>query len=370
MAKQKIEKESLDAFLKRQYGEGILCKASDITDRPRDVLKTALSLDIALTGGIPEGKVVLISGKPKAGKTYLCLGILNNAIEDKRPAFYFNIERRCTPGQVEQVCGDNAKKLNWVESTADRILTAEDWLTILERVIKDNPKSVIVVDSLAQLSTMVEQSEALGSNKDMAGPAKLSSSFFRRMMQTTDSNNVILIFISHMISNRDKTSRKKWVEKGGVAVQYACSVWINASWVQLWDTNKDTNEIDGQNVHFRILCSALGKPYIPCVVPIRYGTGVDMSLDVAINAENLGLIEKAGAWYSIPMFAGQDGKAPRFQGMNNLTRFLREDESSLTKLANEVRKILLPDVKYNGSQATQGRNNKNKSVGKAAKKSK
>ena len=368
MAK-KIETESLDAFLKRQYGEGVLSKASDIVDRPRDVLKTVLSLDIALAGGIPEGKVALISGKPKVGKTYLCLKILDNAIEAGRQAFYFNIERRCSPDQVTQVCGSNAEKLNWVESTTDKILTAEDWLIILERVIKDNPRSVIVVDSLAQLSTMIEQSEELGSNKDMAGPSKLVSSFFRRMQQITDSNNIILLFISHMISNRDKTSRKKWVEKGGMAVQYACSVWINATWARPWDVNKDTNEIDGQDVHLKILCSALGKPFIPCVVPIRYGTGADMAMDVAINAENLGLIEKAGAWYSIPMFADGEEKPPKYQGLNNLTRFLKDNPVLLKKLSDEVRKIILPDVKYDGNKTTEGRDSKTVAKRKKAKES-
>jgi len=115
MAKRKVENENFDSFLKRQYGEGISTTAHTIVQRPRAVLKTILSLDIALNGGIPEGKTVLLSGKPKAGKTYLCLKILNNAIDDGKESFYFNIERRCSPEQVKQVCGDNIKKLKWIE---------------------------------------------------------------------------------------------------------------------------------------------------------------------------------------------------------------------------------------------------------------
>jgi len=365
--KKKIENESFDQFLKRQYGEGILTKADVIAQKPKNVLKTSLSLDIALSGGIPEGKVALISGKPKAGKTYLSLGILNNAINAGREAFYLNIERRCTTEQVQQVCGENINKLKWIESTAQSILTAEDWLTILERALKDHPGAVVVVDSLAQLSTMVEQSESLGANKDMAGTPKLTSSFFRRMSDIIDINNNILIFISHMITNRDPASRKKWVEKGGVGIQYACSVWINATWFELWKTNKDTNEIDGQNIHLKIICSALGKPYIPCAVPIRYGAGVDNAMDVAVNAENLGLIEKAGAWYSIPMFKSSDDAIPKWQGMASLCGFLNENPEKLEELEAEVRKILLPDVQY-GSQTDKRRDDEDKSKGKKTKK--
>lgn len=359
---KKIDNESFGQFVKRQYGEGVLTKANDIVERPRDILKTSLSLDIALNGGIPDGKIVLMSGKQKAGKTYICLNILNNAINSGREAFYFNIEAgRCSPEQVKQVCGKNADKLHWITSTDQKILSAEEWLEILERAIKEHKKAVIVIDSLAQLSTITEQIEDLGSNKDMAGTPKLMSSFFRRMQPIISNNDIILIFISHLITNRDPTSRQKWVEKGGVAVQYSCSVWINAAWKKLWDINKDTNEIDGQDVHLKIICSALGKPYIPCVLPIRYNVGVDNAQDIAINAENIGLIEKSGAWYSIPMLADKGGKQSRFQGMNNLISFLKSNKDVLDRLETEIRNVILPDINYNGNKTSKRQNSKAKS---------
>ncbi len=335
MANKNLD-ESFDEFLHRQYGEGITTTAEAIIQRPRDVLKTILSLDIALNGGIPDGKTVLLSGKPKAGKTYLCLQILNNAINDNRPAFYFNIERRCSPEQLRQVCGKNASKLKWIESTSDAILSAEDWLNILERAIKDHKKAVIVVDSLAQLSTLAEQSELLGKVKDMAGTPKLLASFFRRMQQVIDSNDIILIFISHVITSRSPYG-KKWIEKGGVAVQYASSVWMNTDWFALWKSNPETNEIDGQDVNIRIMASALGKPYLPCTIPIRFGVGVDRIKDIIVNAENLGLIAKAGAWYSIPAFGEE-----KYQGIPNLYKFLQNDKDKIDALEKEIRAILLP----------------------------
>ncbi len=373
MSRQKqhnVDGENFQEFIKRQYGDGVLTKANDVIRRPRDILRTVLSLDIALNGGIPDGSIVLMSGKQKSGKTYLCLNILNNAIMEGRDAFYFNVEaNRCSPEQIQQVCGENSKKLHWISSTDQKILSAEDWLQILERTVKDHKKAVIVVDSLAQLATITEQIEDLGSNKDMSGTPKLMSTFFRRMQPIVSNNDIIIIFISHLITSRDPTSKQKWVEKGGVAIQYACSVWINAAWKQLWDINKDTNEIDGQDVHLKILCSALGKPYIPCILPVRYDLGVDVIQDIATNAENIGLVEKSGAWYSIPMLVDENGNIPKFQGMNNLIHFLRNNKHIVTKLDTEIRKIVLPDIIYDEHKAFKRQDDKVEAQGQETKSS-
>lgn len=363
MAKKPIANETFTQFLERQYGVGITTTADTIVEKPRDVLKTILSLDIALSGGIPDGRIVLLSGKPKAGKTYLCLQILKNAILAKRDAFYFNVERRCSPEQVKQVCGDTAKQLKWIESTQDSILSAEDWLSILERAIKDHPRAVIVVDSLAQLSTMAEQTEAFGSNKDMAGTPKLLYSFFRRMQQIIDNNDVILIFISHVITSRNPRG-KKWVEKGGVGIQYASSVWINTDWFSLWQPNSETNEIDGQDVNIRVMASALGKPYMPCTMPLRYGVGVDVIRDIIVNAENLGLISKAGAWYSIPIF-GED----KYHGIPKLQIFLTNNPEKADELEKKIRELLLPGVSYDGSKTNKRKNSESSDKKQSAKNS-
>lgn len=186
--KSKIENESLDEFLIRMHGEGIIAPATDaLAPRSRDILPTPLSLDISLGGGIPDGTICLITGKPKSGKTTLCLELIKNAQLLNRPTFYINIEKRCTPSLLATIQGLDPSKLQVIPHQIDKPLTAEDYLNIIERITKTQEKAVIVVDSIAALSTMTEQEEQIGSNKDMAGPAKLLSAFFRRAQQIVDS---------------------------------------------------------------------------------------------------------------------------------------------------------------------------------------
>jgi len=344
MAKRKnIESESFEDFLSRQYGKGVLSTASDIVERKREILPTILSLDIALSGGIPFGVTSLISGKPKVGKTSICLQILKNAIDRGKPAFYFDIERRCSKSLIQTINGLDASKLNIIKSTEDKILNAEDYLNILERTIKDNKYAVIVVDSLAMLSTMAEQSEDIGSNKDMSGPPKLLSSFFRRTQQIIDNNNIILIFISQLITNRDPNG-KKFIEKGGMGIQYATSVWLNCTWAKTWDKDSNTNAPLGQDVQISVVCSALGQPFLPCSVPIRFGFGPDVIKDIVINAENIGLIEKSGSWYILPMFKDENGEKIKLQGINQVCEYLSENIDKSEILDKEIRNMLIPNI--------------------------
>lgn len=333
---QKIEQETLDEFISRVYGDGVITPANVVMDKPRKILPTILSLDVALNGGIPDGKIVLLSGKPKLGKTTLCLEILSNAIQLGRPAFYLDIERRCSQDLMKTINDLDSSKLKFIQSTPEKLLSAEDWLDILEQTIKKQKNAVIVVDSLAMLSNLSEQSEATGWNKDMNSTTpRLVASFFRRMQQTIDNNNTILIFISQVTTNRDPMSRSKWVEKGGIAIQYSASVWIKVNYVKLWPPNNKTNQIDGHDIIFDIKTSALGKPHIPCVLPLRFGEGIDRTLDLLNIAENVGLLDRRGSWFTIPSFSEE-----KFQGIDKIASFLKQNKDIKSKLENKIREII------------------------------
>jgi recombination protein RecA len=182
-------------------------------------------------------------------------------------------------------------------------------------------------------------SEQVGDNKDMKGIPTLLAKFFRKMTQIIDTNNVVIIFISQLMSTRNSKGAK-YAEKGGWAIQYASSVWLNINWVQQWQPDPDSQAPAGQDVHVKIISSALGCPFLPCAIPLRFGHGFDVSRDIALMAENFGLIEKSGAWYQVPLFDNQ-----KFQGIKNLCKFLDENKNKRNKLEKEVREIVLPDTK-------------------------
>jgi len=342
--KDKVVDESFDKYLERQYGIGIIQKASEIIDKKRDVLKTVLSLDISLSGGIPDGCTCLISGKAKIGKTSICLEILKNALDSGRPAFYFDIERRLSNSLLKTISGLDTEKLNIIKSTPDKVLSAEEWLRIIETTIKENKKSVIVIDSIAALSTLAEQSELLGESRDMSGTPKLLASFFRKVQQTIDDTNSIVLFISQLMTSREPMG-KKFETKGGLAIGYACSVWLTCNWAKQWDKDPETNAPAGHDAMITVICSALGKPFLPCAVPLRFGEGVDRIKDILINAENLGLIQKSASWYIISSILGKDNNPLKLQGLEKVREYFKEHPEYIEKFDKEIRDILLPERK-------------------------
>jgi len=334
MAKKSIL--TFDDYVNKNFGNEILLTADKFIDKHREILNTTLSLDIALSGGIPEGKVVLLSGRTKVGKTTLCLTLAANAQKEGRSVFYFDVERRCDPSLLDTIDGLDKTKLTLVRSSCDNLLSAQSWLEILHRAILDNPRSLIIIDSLAALSTLIEQSEDVGSTKDMAGVPELLASFFRKTISAIDNNNCILICLSQLQSNRNPMG-PKYSEKGGMAVQYACSVWISFDWVKKWKVESTAIAPAGHDIQATVKCSALGPPHLPAEIPLRYGYGIDKSRDVFIQSENLGFIEKSGAWYKI-----LDFEDTKLHGADAVIKFLNENPDKRDFLENKIRKLMIP----------------------------
>ena len=76
--------------------ENFLIPITSLKEEQGRTFKTTLSLDIALSGGIPEGSSVLMSGKPKVGKTTLALHYVQQCHREDptKKAFFFDVEGR------------------------------------------------------------------------------------------------------------------------------------------------------------------------------------------------------------------------------------------------------------------------------------
>ena len=72
-----IKIEKLLANISKKYGDGSIQLFGDMDKVEIERVSTGLpSLDIALGGGIPEGKVIEVMGNEGSGKTSLSLQVL------------------------------------------------------------------------------------------------------------------------------------------------------------------------------------------------------------------------------------------------------------------------------------------------------
>lgn len=332
--------ETWKAWLIKEFGEDISTTADQIMAETELIIPSLLSLDIALDGGIPQGSMVLLTGKEKVGKSSLALKIVANAMDVyDSPALYLRVE-------VDRVTGSLLKTIEGLDELAargmqvvpkkgiDQPLTAQGYLKTAERFIKEVKHGVVVIDTIAALSTEIEMTEDVGANKDMAGAPKLLHSFCRKVQQACFHNCTTLIFISHFQTVRDPMSRKKTIEKGGLAPKQYCSVWISAKWEQIWQSSREDERPLGKDVHFDIKNSALGPPGKPCVIPLCYGKGYDYERDVIDQAINWGLIEKGGSWYS---YSGE-----KVQGRDKLIKLVRS-KNMIEELDRKIRTMVIPN---------------------------
>ncbi len=329
--------EDFTIFLKKQYGD-IMSSAEELTPlEEKKIIPTLLSLDIALGGGIPQGSIVLLSGRPKIGKTTLALQIVANAIEEyKSPAFYIRVETNRLDKRLTGTIDNLKHKQMQVipKDNCDTLLSAQQFLNIVEEIFKHHKEAIVVLDSIAALSTEVEMTEDIGANKEMgSGVPKLLASFFRKTSQIIQQNNGILILLSQFQASMNRFG-KSTIEKGGNAIQYHNNTWIIAEWSKLWEKDKNAGRPLGHDTHFKVNHAPLGPPYVPCKLPLRFGFGYDRILDVIENAINFNLIEKGGAWYTI------DGQ--KFQGTEKLYRYLKET-GKYVELDKQIRQLMFND---------------------------
>lgn len=300
------------------------------------IFRTTVSLDIALSGGIPEGTSVLLSGKPKIGKTTLALHYVQQCHrkDPSKKAFFFDVEGRLRTELVACFPDINRENLNIVRSNSNKILSAEDYLNLIFQTLKDNEHCICILDSIAALCPEGELSSNIGDSVKMAGTATLMYKIFRRVSQILPVTHSTFIALTHMIANPNPGPGKKSATVGGNAPQYGASVWLEAAWKQ--DINDSANKTIGQNAHFSVIASALGAPGAEVTVPIIYGRGVDEHMDLFNICCELGLIQKAGAWYSI------GGAKEKIQGQLAVVELLKKDEKLYSSLLSQVETMAMP----------------------------
>ena len=330
--------------------ENFLIPSTALEEKQGDVFPTVLSMDIALSGGIPEGTSVLLSGKPKVGKTTLALHYVQQCHRknpDKK-CFFFDVEGRLRTELVDCFPDINRESFQIVRSNESKILTAEDYLNLIYETLKDYPKCICVLDSVAALCPEAELSSNIGESVKMASTATLMYKMFRRVSQILSVTQSTFIALTHMVANPNPGPGKKSFSVGGNAPQYGASVWIEAPWKQ--DITDTSNNIIGQTAHFKVISSALGAPGANVPLPIIYGKGIDEHMDLFNLALDFGFIERAGAWYSIePSMIGLEGDKIKMQGQASVVDLLKSKPEIYNSIHQSIRSMSLPEVKNESS---------------------
>lgn len=275
----------------------------------RNQIRSILSLDIGLGGGIPYGSTCIIGGMPKIGKTTIALQYAANGQNQYgSKVFYFPVENRVTYKVMSQVRGllldeDHFEfvfppqiKNKKGEVIGNEKWPSETWWEVIGQTITDHPRSILIIDSISQLSSEKEISESIG-YQDRGAGKKIESQFSRRFGDLILPNQVVVFMIAQIQSNTSGYGAATQMKIGN-SFKHQADVTLFGKRIEKWD-EKD-GKILGHDMVVEVQESPNGSPYTTINIPLRYGYGVDDIKDVMTHAINWNIIVKGGSWFSLP----------------------------------------------------------------------
>lgn len=244
--------------------------------------------------------------------------------------YYLNIEGRLKKRDLEGIPGIDLERFHVIGSQQGKILHAEEYLQIAEKIINEIPGSVLIIDSYSALCTEAEITSEMDKMQRADG-AKLLAKFCRKVANVIPVNKNIVIGITHLMGNPTGYGAE-FKEKSGQAIAYQTDIKLRAKTFKPWTLSADGTQI-GQEIEWQVVCSALGPPGGVITSYIRYGQGVDKYTEAITLASDMGIIHKGGAWYTLTALPDK----PKFQGSEKVRHYLLENPKAYEDLVKTIK---------------------------------
>jgi recombination protein RecA len=312
--------------IERQFGKGTVMRMGDREDMVIPAISTgSLGLDVALgIGGLPKGRIIEIYGPESSGKTTLTLQVIAEAQRQGGTCAFIDAEHALDPIYATKL-GVNVDDL--IVSQPD---TGEQALEVTDMLVRSGAVDVLVVDSVAALTPRAEIEGEMGDHH-VGLQARLMSQALRKITGNIKNANCLVIFINQirmkigvMFGNPETTT-------GGNALKFYASVRLD---IRRIGAVKEGEEVIGSETRVKVVKNKVAPPFKQAEFQILYGSGINRMGEVVDYGVKLGLIDKAGAWYSY-----QGNKIG--QGKNNVMKFLQENPAVAQELEQKVRAELL-----------------------------
>lgn len=314
--------------IEKQFGKGSVMRMGDSTvSRDIEAISTgSLTLDIALgLGGLPKGRIVEIYGPESSGKTTLTLQVIAEAQKSGGTCAFVDAEHALDPQYAEKL-GVNVEDL--LVSQPD---TGEQALEITDMLVRSAAVDVVIVDSVAALTPKAEIEGDMG-DSHVGLQARLMSQALRKLTANIKRSNTLVIFINQirmkigvMFGNPETTT-------GGNALKFYSSVRLD---IRRIGAIKKGDEVVGNETRVKVVKNKVAPPFKQAEFEIMYGAGISREGEIIDLGVKLGLVDKAGAWYSY--------NGDRIgQGKDNVRNFLKENPQIAETIETAIRAELLP----------------------------
>lgn len=325
------KKKAMDlaiAQIEKNFGKGAVMKLGESKNVAVETIPTgSISLDLALGGGIPKGRIVEIYGPEASGKTTLTLHILAEAQKSGGQVAFVDAEHALDPEYAQKIGVDID---NVLISQPD---SGEQALEITETLVRSNSLDVIVVDSVAALVPRAEIEGEMG-DAHMGLQARLMSQALRKLTSVISKSKTTVIFINQLRMKIGVMFGNPETTTGGNALKFYSSVRMDIrAKGKIEHGTGDDKKIVGTHVKVKIVKNKVAPPFKIAEFDIMYNSGISYEGDLLDLSTKYNIIRKAGAFYSY-------GDLKLGQGRENAKAFLLTN----SKVAEGVEKDLLKQM--------------------------
>ncbi len=319
------------SHIEKEYGSGAVMKMDENAGRhiPR-FPSGSLNLDLALGGGIPEGRIIEIYGPESSGKTTLSLHAIAEVQKKGGRAAFIDAEHALDVQYAKKIGVDIDSLL---VSQPD---CGEQALEITETLVRSGAIDIIVIDSVAALTPRAEIEGNMG-DAQMGLQARLMSQALRKLTAIVSKSGTSVIFINQirmkigvMFGNPETTA-------GGQALKFYSSLRLDVRRIDKilekipGEEGKASQEIVGNRTRVKVVKNKVAPPFRQAEFDILYAQGISKEGDILDLGVKYGLLEKSGAYY-------RHGEDTIGQGKEQARIYLKENASLAKKLEKEIRK--------------------------------
>jgi recombination protein RecA len=322
--------QSLMESLQSRFGEGAVMKLGEGRNKKVDTVSSgSFSLDIALGGGLPKGRVIEIYGPESSGKTTLALHAIAEVQKHGGKAAFIDAEHALDPEYAGRI-GVKVKDL--IVSQPDN---GEEALNILESLVRSGIIDIVVVDSVAALTPRAEIEGEMGQSH-MGLQARLLSQALRKLTAICAKSGTIVIFINQIRMKIGIVFGNPETTPGGLALKFYASVRID---IRRTAQIKKGEESVGNRVKAKVAKNKVAPPFRIAEFDIMFGKGIPYEADVLNTAIAYEVVKKAGASYSY------DGEKLGV-GFETAKQRLVEDKKLVAEIKKKVEAVV--DAKARG----------------------
>jgi len=314
--------------INKQFGDGAIRRLGDTKTVDVELVSSgALSLDLALGGGYPRGRILEIYGPESSGKTTLTLHAIAEIQKQGGTAAFIDAEHALDPAYARKLGVDTD---NLLVSQPDN---GEQALEIAETLVRSNAVDLVVVDSVAALVPQAEIEGEMG-DSHMGLQARLMSQALRKLTGIINKSNTTVIFINQirmkigvMFGNPETTT-------GGNALKFYASVRLD---IRRTGQIKNGEEIIGNRTKVKVVKNKIAPPFRVAEFDIMYNQGISKTGDVLDLAVLHNIVGKSGAWFDYA-----DAKIG--QGREASKAYLAKNPEVLAEIEAKVRAKVAEDI--------------------------